>query len=236
MGHPRTHGAGPHAHAPKAAPPQSHKQSLSCRHSHAHAATSQAHTARRESTRAQRRTDDPAKSTHSRIASVKRPCSSCGREKKSRQMSSHRLAVSAFERHSAEARAVQRMGSSSLGRTSELDSSSTMTSRKMLPHADQPPARPRRHEARRAAASKLVHRGSVPAHKPLRDAISCTHRRRHERVSSKKRDKAGDGGRKSGGIGSDDLSRMGGSGNVLGEASRSSCVPYQQICRRRARR
>ena len=142
MGHPRTHGDGSHAHAPRAAPPQSHKRSLSCRHSHAHAATSQAHTARRESTRAQRRTDDPAKSTHSRIASVKRPCSSCGRDKKSRQMSSHRLAVSAFERHSADARAVQRMGSSSLGRTSKLDPSSTMTSRKMLPYADnRPPGR-----------------------------------------------------------------------------------------------
>ena len=98
MGHPSTHGEGSHAHAPRAAPPQSRKQSLSCRHSHAHAAPS-SHSLTRVYARAQRRNDRfPAKSTDSKLAFVKRPCSSYGREKKSHQVSSHRLAVSAFAR------------------------------------------------------------------------------------------------------------------------------------------
>ena len=47
------------------------------------------------------------------------------------------------------------------------------------------------------------------------NAISCTHRRRHEHISSKKRDKAGDDGGNSGGIGCDEVSSMGGGGKVL---------------------
>ena len=137
--------------------------------------------------------------------------------------------------HSAAAR-VQRMGSTCLGRTSELDPSSTMTSRRMLTNANKPPARPRRHEARRAAASTLVHSGRNLPTSHRGNAISCTHRRRHEHISSKKRDKAGDDGGNSGGIGCDEVSSMGGGGKVLGEATRSSCTPHRQICRRRARR
>ena len=131
---------------------------------------------------------------------------------------------------------VQRMGSTCLGRTSELDPSSTMTSRRMLTNANKPPARPRRHEARRAAASTLVHSGRNLPTSHRGNAISCTHRRRHEHISSKKRDKAGDDGGNSGGIGCDEVSSMGGGGKVLGEATRSSCTPHRQICRRRARR
>ena len=137
--------------------------------------------------------------------------------------------------HSAAAR-VQRMGSTCLGRTSELDPSSTMNSRRMVTNADKPPARPRRHEARWAAASKLVHSGRNLPTSRRGNAISCTHRRRHEHISSKKRDKAGDDGGNSGGIGCDEVSSMGGGGKVLGEATRSSCTPHRQICRRRARR
>ena len=41
-------------------------------------------------------TEVPAKITYSIPAFFERPCNSCGRERKSRQVSSHRLAVSAF--------------------------------------------------------------------------------------------------------------------------------------------
>ena len=84
-----------------------------------------------------------------------------------------------------------------------------------MPNAVKPPARPRRHEARRAAASTLVHSGRNLPTSHCGNAISCTHRRRHERISSKRRGNAGDDGGNSGGIGSNELSSMGGSGKVL---------------------
>ena len=118
------------------------------------------------------------------------------------------------------------MGSSSLSRT-VLHLSSTMNSRWMLPAANKPPARPRRHEARRAAASTLVHSGRNLPTSHCGNAISCTHRRRHERISSKRRGKACYDGGNSGGIGSDEVSSMGGSRNVLGEATHSSCTQLE---------
>ena len=54
-----------------------------------------------------RQNEDPAKSTNSKIAFDKRPCNSYGREQKSRQVSTRRLAVSVFaQAFSSSARAV----------------------------------------------------------------------------------------------------------------------------------
>ena len=52
-----------------------------------------------------------------------------------------------------------------------------MNSRRRMPNAVKPPARPRRHEARRAAASTLVHSGRNLPTSHYTNAISCTHRR-----------------------------------------------------------
>ena len=95
-----------------------------------------------------------------------------------------------------------------------------------MPNAVKPPARPRRHEARRAAASTLVHSGRNLPTSYCTNAISCTQPEKKERSSSKRRGNVGDHGGKSGGIG-DELSSMGGSGNVLGEATRSSCTSHR---------
>ena len=106
-----------------------------------------------------------------------------------------------------------------------------MNSKRMVPDAKKPLAGPPQHEARRVAASTLVHSGRNLPTSHRGNAISCTHRRRHEHISSKKRDKAGDYDGNSGGIGCDEVSSMGGGGKVLGEATRSSYTPHRQMCR-----
>ena len=63
--------------------------------------------------------------------------------------------------------------------------------------------------------------GACPRAQPAHEHrdISCTHRRRHKRGSSKRRDEGDDDGGNSGGSGcSDEVSRMGSSGDALAEA------------------
>ena len=81
----RAHTATARTRTHEGAPPQSHMQSLSCRHSNAHAAKlAQPDASPRARATRQRQNENPAKSTYSKFAFVERPCNSCGREQKSR--------------------------------------------------------------------------------------------------------------------------------------------------------
>ena len=87
----RTH-RGPHRH--RATSSHSHAVTLMLMQPSSHRPT------RVHARAPQRQNEDPAKITCSKIALDKRPCSSCGREQKSRQVSTRWLAVSAFAQHS----------------------------------------------------------------------------------------------------------------------------------------
>ena len=86
--------------------------------------------------------EEPAKSTCSIFALFQRPCISCGRQQKSSQVSSTPRPAAHSHRPSA-AHTRQRLGSSSLRRTHPAVS--TMDSRRLLPAAKKPPARPLQH-------------------------------------------------------------------------------------------
>ena len=211
-------------------------QSLSCRHSNAHAAKLAQPDAspRARATAAKRKPRQKSRTRNSPLSNASATPAARAKIAPSKHAQAGRRRVCAGIQQQRTCSGWVR--APSVAPRCELDQFSWMNSRRRMPNAVKPPARPRRHEARRAAASMLVHSGRNLPTSHCGNAISCTHRRRHERISSKRRGKACEDGGNSGGIGSDELSSMGGSGKVLGEATRSSCTPHRRICRRRSRR
>ena len=115
------------------------------------------------------------------------------------------------------------MGSSSLGRTCppsvpdeelEVDAASSKQAARQAAEARGPAG----------GCQQVGAQWSVPAHKPLRDAISCTHLRRRKRSRNKRRGKTGDNS------GSDEVSSMGGSGIRWGRRL-VQAVCHINICR-----
>ena len=98
-----------------------------------------------------------------------------------------------------------------------------------MPNAVKPPARPRRHEARRAAASMLV-QWSEPAHEPLRQRHQL-HTPEKTRGHQPRGAKACDDGGNSGGIGSDEQHGR----HAMCRTTRLNAAA-SRICRRRSRR